>query len=60
LELQEFSAEVRKDREQDADALFRDSRFHDPREDAGRSRGDVNATQNPLKQHEEQGLHFVA
>jgi len=60
MELQEFSAEVREERERDADALFRDSRFHEPHEATGRSQGEPHSTLNPLKQHEERGLHFVA
>ncbi len=59
LELQEFSAEVREEREQDADTLFHDSRFHEPQDAVRRSQGEVSSTQNPLNQHEEQGLHLV-
>ncbi len=60
LELREFSAEVREEREQDADTLFHDSRFHEPQDAGGRSQDEVSSTQNPLNQHEEQGLHLVA
>jgi hypothetical protein len=60
LELREFSAEVREEREQDADTLFHDSRFHEPPDAGGRSQDEVSSTQNPLNQHEEQGLHLVA
>jgi hypothetical protein len=60
LELQEFSAEVREEREHDADILFQDSESHEPQESPGRSQGELNSAQSSLDRYEERGLHFVA
>jgi len=60
LELQEFSAEVREEREQDADSLFHDRQSHDPQESPGRSHGERRSVLNALHRSEERGLHLVA
>jgi hypothetical protein len=60
LELQEFSAEVREEREQDADALFRDSRFDEPHEAVEGAQDEPHSPLHLLKHHEGRGLHFVA
>jgi len=60
LELEEFSAEVREEREQDAGALFRDSKYHAPQESADRSQGESRSALNMLHRPEERGLHLVA
>ncbi|MFA9562478.1 MAG: hypothetical protein ACERKU_09105, partial [Nitrospirota bacterium] len=60
LELQEFSAEVREEREQEAGSLFDDSRSHKGQESGRRAQGDLSLSLNPLLGHDERGLHFVA
>ena len=60
LELQEFSAEVREEREQEAASLFDDSRSHNSQESGRRAQGDLLLTQNSVGRQEEPGLHFVA
>jgi hypothetical protein len=59
LELQEFSAEVREEREQEAGSLFDDSRSHKAQESGRRVQGDLLSTQYPVGRQEERGLHFV-
>ena len=60
LELQEFSAEVREEREQEADRLFDGSGSHKAQQSGRRAQGEVLSTQNPAGRQEEPGLHFVA
>ncbi|MGV7227409.1 MAG: hypothetical protein ACQ9IQ_01995 [Nitrospirales bacterium] len=60
LELQEFSAEVREEPEQEAGSLFDDSRSHKGQESGRRAQGDLSLSLNPLLGHDERGLHFVA
>ena len=60
LELQEFSAEVREEREPEAGRLFDDSRSHKAQESGQRAQGELLSTQNPVGRQEEPGLHFVA
>jgi hypothetical protein len=60
LELQEFSAEVREEREQEAGRLFDDSRSHKAQESGRRAQGELLSTQNSLGGQEGPGLHFVA
>ncbi len=60
LELQEFSAEVREEREQDAGSLFDDSRSHKAQESGRRAQGALLSTQNSVGRQEEPGVHFVA
>jgi hypothetical protein len=60
LELQEFSAEVREEREQEENRLFDDSRSHNAQESGRPAQGELLSTQNPVGRQEEPGLHFVA
>jgi hypothetical protein len=60
LELQEFSAEVREEREKEEGSLFDDARFHKAQKSGGRAQGDLSLSLNPLMGHDERGLHFVA
>jgi hypothetical protein len=60
MELQEFSAEVREERDQQSETLFHDSRSHGQQARARSPQGDVRSTSLPLSRHEEQGVHFVA
>ena len=60
LELQEFSVEVREEREQEEGRLFDDSRSHKAQESGRRTQGELLSTQNPVGRQEEPGLHFVA
>jgi hypothetical protein len=60
LELQEFSAEVREEREQEADSLFNDSQSHRAQESGPRAQDELLSTQNPVGRQKEPGLHFVA
>jgi len=60
LELQEFSAEVREEREREGDSLLDDSRSHKGQESGRRAQGDLSLSLNPLLGHDERGLHFVA
>jgi hypothetical protein len=60
LELQEFSAEVREEREQEAGSLFDDSRSHKAQESGRRAQGELLSTPNPVGRQEEPGVHFVA
>ena len=60
LELQEFSAEVREEREQEAGSLFDDSRSHKAQETGRRAQGELLSTPNPVGRQEEPGVHFVA
>jgi hypothetical protein len=59
-QLQEFSAEVREEREQEEGRLFDDSRSHKAQESGRRAQGELLSTQNPVGRQEEPGLHFVA
>jgi hypothetical protein len=59
LELQEFSAEVREEREQEAGRLFDDSGSHKAQQSGRRAQGEGLSTQNPVVRQEESGLHFV-
>jgi hypothetical protein len=60
LELQEFSAEVREEREQEPQTMFDDSRAHeDPMFGSG-GQGELLSTRNPVGRQEERGLHLVA
>jgi hypothetical protein len=60
LELQEFSAEVREEREQETGRLFDDSRSHKAQESGARAQGESLLAQNPVGGQEEPGVHFVA
>jgi hypothetical protein len=60
LELQEFSAEVREEREHHDDPLFHDRQSHDSRESSGPSHGERRSALNDLHRPEERGLHLVA
>ena len=60
LELQEFSAEVREEREHDAETLFHDRQSHESRESTDRSHGERRSTLDALHRSEERGLHLVA
>jgi hypothetical protein len=60
LELQEFSAEVREEREQNTATLSHDSKSHEQQKAARPSQGDESLSLNPLNGHDERGLHFVA
>jgi len=60
LELQEFSAEVREEREQEAGSLFDDSGSHKAQESGRRAQDELLTAQNPVGGQEGQGLHFVA
>ncbi|UCH90640.1 MAG: hypothetical protein JSU60_05890, partial [Nitrospirota bacterium] len=61
LELQEFSAEVREEQEQEQEAksLFDDSRSHEAHESKRSAQGEMLSTQNPVGRQAEAGLHFV-
>lgn len=60
LELQEFSAEVREEREQGTHTMFDDSGSHEAQRSGGRSQDKLLPMQNPLNRPQEQGLHLVA
>jgi len=60
MELKEFSAEVREERDQQSESLFHDSRSHGQQDRAGRPQGDRHSTPTPLNRHEERGVYFVA
>ncbi|MDH5563544.1 MAG: hypothetical protein OEY91_07990, partial [Nitrospirota bacterium] len=60
MELQEFSAEVREERDQQSETLFHDSRSHGQQDRARSPQGDMRSTPLPLNRHEERGVHFVA
>ena len=59
LELQEFSAEVREEQEQEAKSLFDDSRSHEAHESKRSAQGERLSTKNPVGRQAEAGLHFV-
>jgi hypothetical protein len=59
LELQEFSAEIREEQEQEAKSLFDDSRSHEAHESKRSAQGERLSTQNPVGRQAEAGLHFV-
>jgi hypothetical protein len=60
LELQEFSAEVREERQQEPDALFDDARSHErhPSEQGAQDEGPL--TSHLPNRQSEPGLHFLA
>ena len=60
MELQEFSAEVREEREDHADTLFHDRQSHESHEASGPSHGERRSALNALHRPEERGLHLVA
>ncbi len=60
LELQEFSAEVREEREQEAGRLFDDSRSHNAQKSGRHAQGELLSNKNPVGRQKEPGLHLVA
>ncbi len=60
LELKEFSAEVREEREQGAGTLFDRSGSHGAQESRRGAKGESHSTHNPLVRQGDQGLHLVA
>ncbi len=60
MELQEFSAEVREERDREGDKLLHDSGYHQADESGGKSPGDVSSPSNIRNQQEERGLYLVA
>ena len=60
MELQEFSAQVREERDQKDDTLFNDSRYHTaPKSERG-SQAELSSPQNFRNRQGEHGLHLVA
>ncbi len=61
LELQEFSAEVREDQQQEPDRLlYQSPQDHHPRDGGLSSQGTADLMKPVVHQQEEQGMHFVA
>ena len=60
LELQEFSAEVREERQQHADTLFHGHGSDGHQKTGSPSQSDSRSTQNLQNRYEGQGLHLVA
>jgi hypothetical protein len=60
LELQEFSAEVREEREQETQTMLDDSRSHEGEISGQTAEGELLSIQNPVGRQKEPGLHFVA
>ena len=60
LELQEFSAVVREERQQHADTLFHGHGSDGHQKTGSHSQSDSRSTQNLQNRHEGQGLHLVA
>ena len=60
MELQEFSAEMREERDQQSETLFHDSRPHGQQDRARSPQGEMRSTSLPLNRHEERGVYFVA
>ncbi len=60
LELQEFSAEVREERQQEPGTWFDDSRSHEGQQSGQGAHDERPSTKNVLNQRLEQGLHLLA
>ena len=60
LELQEFSAEVREDHEQEAHTMFEDSRSQESAKLGRGSQEELRSTPHSSRQLEEAGLHLLA
>ncbi|MEX0830068.1 MAG: hypothetical protein WD032_07465 [Nitrospirales bacterium] len=60
LDLQEFSAEVREERDHESDAWFGDSRSHEGPQSGRRAQDERISTQNSVNRQLERGLHLLA
>ena len=60
MELKEFSAQVREERDQKDDTLFNDSRYQKTQKSERGSQAELSSPSNFQNGHQEHGLHLVA